>query len=294
MIRYTVLCDYMLSMHLDQRPAPIGSIVARGTQSRLGWACFGAALAVHAMLAGLLLQTHPAAEDAIPARPFEVTMDLAPAEPAPSPSPPAPAAAPSPMDLPPPPSAPEPEPAAPEPAAPPAPAPPPLPDPAPPRAVPQLPRPSPMRRAAPAAAKARAVPMPRHEQADPSASGAGALPGLPVPAASPAPTQAASPVPPATAEAVGAWRGALAAWLQEHRTYPDAARRDGIEGRAVVRFTIDAAGLVTGVVLVGSSGSPVLDEATLALLRGAHLPAPPAPGPDHLSITLPVRYSLGH
>ena len=136
--------------------------------------------------------------------------------------------------------------------------------------------------------------MPRHQQANPSSNGAGALPGLPMPAAAPAPTQAAGPVQPPTAEVFGAWRGALAAWLQEHRTYPDAARRDGTEGRVVVRFTIDGAGLVTGVALVGSSGSTVLDEAALALLRGAHVPALPAPGPDHLSITLPVRYSLGH
>ena len=84
----------------------------------------------------------------------------------------------------------------------------------------------------------------------------------------------------------------MLAWLRGHRTYPDAARRDGVEGRVVVRFTIDSAGLVTGVALVGSSGSAVLDEAAQALLRGAHLPAPPAPAPDHLSITLPVSYNL--
>ena len=57
-----------------------------------------------------------------------------------------------------------------------------------------------------------------------------------------------------------------------------------------MRFTIDSAGLVIAVVVVGSSGSAVLDEAAQALLRGAHLPAPPTL--DHLSITLPINYAL--
>jgi len=90
----------------------------------------------------------------------------------------------------------------------------------------------------------------------------------------------------------GAWRGALAAWLQEHKTYPEAARRDGVEGRVTLRFTMDRAGMVTDVALVRGSGSTVLDEAAIALLRGSRLPAPPAPAPDHISITLPIRYSL--
>ncbi len=90
----------------------------------------------------------------------------------------------------------------------------------------------------------------------------------------------------------GAWRSALAAWLQQHRTYPEAARRGGVEGRVVVHFTMDRQGTVTEVTLVRSSGSAVLDEAATGLLRGSHLPPPPAPAPDSISITLPIRYSL--
>lgn len=111
-----------------------------------------------------------------------------------------------------------------------------------------------------------------------------------MPASSPAATTADPPA--AAADRSGAWRGALAAWLQGHKTYPEAARRDDVEGRVIVRFTMDRGGTVMEVALVRSSGSTVLDDAAMALLRGARLPAPPAPAPDHVSITLPIRYSL--
>ncbi|MBV8916446.1 MAG: energy transducer TonB [Acetobacteraceae bacterium] len=106
--------------------------------------------------------------------------------------------------------------------------------------------------------------------------------------APPAASSAATPSP----DLSGAWRSALAAWLQEHKTYPDDARRDGEEGRVVVRFTLDRSGTVTDVMLVSSSGHPILDGAAITLLRRARLPPPPAPAPEHLSITLPIRYSL--
>ena len=121
------------------------------------------------------------------------------------------------------------------------------------------------------------------------------------PGSSPAPVrtpadavpQAGSPGAPrqAAAELGEVWRGALAAWLQAHRTYPDAARQDGVEGRVIVRFTMDRNGTVLEVALVRSSGSTVLDDAAVAMLRGAHLPPPPQAS-DRISITLPIRYSL--
>ena len=56
----------------------------------------------------------------------------------------------------------------------------------------------------------------------------------------------------------------------------------------MVHFQMDEAGDVRELALVQSSGSGVLDQAALAMLRGAHLPRPPA----GTSITLPIRYSL--
>ncbi len=99
-------------------------------------------------------------------------------------------------------------------------------------------------------------------------------------------------VPAATAETSAAWREALAAWLRDHRTYPDAARRDGIEGRVVVRFAIDRTGTVREALLERSSGSTLLDDAAIVMLRGAHLPAPPGAGEGLIALTLPIRYSL--
>ncbi len=110
-------------------------------------------------------------------------------------------------------------------------------------------------------------------------------------AALPPSSSAASP-PAAAAYSSGAWQGALAAWLQAHKRYPEQARRDGIEGRVVVRFAVDREGTVKQVNLVHSSGSSELDEAAMAMLRGSHLPPPPAPAPDTISITLPIHYSL--
>ena len=91
---------------------------------------------------------------------------------------------------------------------------------------------------------------------------------------------------------MGAWRGAIAAWLQAHKTYPDAARRDGSQGRVVVRFSLDRAGRATELVVVQGSGSAALDEAALSMLRHAQLPPPPPPAAETTTITLPIRYSL--
>ncbi len=302
MLYYTVLHDVILSMLSDQLAVPTAPIVARKTHLGPGWAALGFALGAHVVLLCLLLQRQPALPVALPVRPIEVTLDVT--------SPDAtvplaiPAAAPTPALSA---SDPEPKPALPQPAesVPDAAPPPPaaaVPDVAVRRAdspaTPQQPPAPPLTPPTPArhvlvksVARGAATPTVRARKAGPEpdaapspASGAPPAPSAPPAQAAPALQQAPSP------EAIGGWRSALSAWLQGHRSYPDAARRDGVEGRVVVRFTIDSAGLVIAVVVVGSSGSAVLDEAAQALLRGAHLPAPPTL--DHLSITLPINYAL--
>ncbi|HOF88585.1 MAG TPA: energy transducer TonB, partial [Armatimonadota bacterium] len=49
--------------------------------------------------------------------------------------------------------------------------------------------------------------------------------------------------------------------------YPSAARRDGVEGVAVVRVYLDAKGAVTDVAIVTSTGDPRLDDAALAEVK---------------------------
>jgi protein TonB len=85
----------------------------------------------------------------------------------------------------------------------------------------------------------------------------------------------------------------VSGWLAVHKTYPEQARRRGEEGRVGVRFTVDRAGRVVDTAIAAASGSALLDEAALALLRQATLPAFPANMPQvRVTITTTVRYSL--
>lgn len=64
--------------------------------------------------------------------------------------------------------------------------------------------------------------------------------------------------------------------IQEVLIYPASARKDGIEGQAYIKFTIDKYGNVLSVMLVCSSGSGLLDEAALNAIYHAspfpHIP----------------------
>lgn len=108
-----------------------------------------------------------------------------------------------------------------------------------------------------------------------------------MPAASPAAS------PPAPAAISPEWKTALALWLQAHKTYPDAARRRGEEGTALVRFTVDRAGHVLAVTLLQGTGAGDLDDAVRRMLRDASLPAfPPAMIQPQTTVTLRIRYAL--
>jgi protein TonB len=83
-------------------------------------------------------------------------------------------------------------------------------------------------------------------------------------------------------------------WLAQHRQYPRAARRAGIEGTVHVRFVIDPEGRIGDARVELSSGAGVLDRAALALLASAS----PVPGlgqfglSDSLELRLPIDYRL--
>ena len=217
----------------------------------------------HAVVVGALLV---AGVGAVPPRPltelpvelvFEAPAPVAESAPEPAPADPPPVVQPPPPEPAPPP--PEPTPPPPEPAPPPVPI--------------AKPRPAPVvRRPAPPSP-------PRPSPPEPA----------PVAAAPPPVT----PPPPSPALVSAAWRQALAAWLTSRKTYPDEARRSGTEGGVVLRFTADRSGRVRDVVLVRSSGSPVLDSAAQAMLRGAALPAFTQEMPaDSVTVTVQVHYGL--
>ncbi len=68
------------------------------------------------------------------------------------------------------------------------------------------------------------------------------------------------------------WNAALRKWVDEHSYYPTAAAEQDQQGYVRIRFTTDRAGNVTGLRLLGGSGSPFLDQAWLGLFQNAQLP----------------------
>lgn len=103
----------------------------------------------------------------------------------------------------------------------------------------------------------------------------------------------AEPAAPASAAISPSWRSGLAAWLQQHKTYPERARARGQEGTVVVRFSLARDGRVNDVSVLHGSGSELLDNAAATLLRDAHVPPFPAEMPQQqATITLGIRYEL--
>ncbi len=112
------------------------------------------------------------------------------------------------------------------------------------------------------------------------------MPSAPAPAPATSQTAAIS-APPA------AWLRAIAGWLAAHRSYPARARREGEQGTVVLRLVIARDGTVREASLLAGSGHPDLDRASLAAVRGAHLPAAPSPhAPAELTLRVPIRYAL--
>ena len=113
-----------------------------------------------------------------------------------------------------------------------------------------------------------------------------ALPPMPQPAAPP-PVAARSPTISA------GYRGALSAWLESHKQYPQSARERGEQGRVVLRFRVARSGRVLDHAVAGTSGYPDLDASVDAMMRGAAMPPFPADmtAPE-IEVTVTVRFAL--
>lgn len=79
------------------------------------------------------------------------------------------------------------------------------------------------------------------------------------------------------------------AHLARHKRYPAAARDGGVTGLAVVSFQVSQTGQASGIRLARSSGSSILDQAALSMVRRA-VPFPR--GSSSLSIRAGIRYNL--
>ncbi|MCA1300538.1 energy transducer TonB [Stappia indica] len=74
--------------------------------------------------------------------------------------------------------------------------------------------------------------------------------------------------------------------------YPRSARRKGLTGEVTVGFTVQSSGVATGVRVVRSSGSPILDRAALETVgRAAPFPRIPAnAGKTRWRFTIPLTF----
>jgi periplasmic protein TonB len=109
--------------------------------------------------------------------------------------------------------------------------------------------------------------------------------------------RAAAPAPGASSHnpyAVPNWKSRLVATLERSKRYPAEARVRGEQGVVQLAFSIDRHGGVHHARIVHSSGSSLLDEATLALVERAQ-PLPPPP-PElagaEIAIVVPIRYNI--
>ena len=90
-----------------------------------------------------------------------------------------------------------------------------------------------------------------------------------------------------------AFQRTLLSHFERYRRYPAQARRQRLQGRVQVHFTMLRDGSVVEVKLKTSSGEPLLDDEAIATVRRAE-PLPPIPValPDRLNILIPVDFRL--
>ncbi len=105
----------------------------------------------------------------------------------------------------------------------------------------------------------------------------------------PAPTRASGP-----ALDSNAYFAELLARLNRFKRYPAELRKEKIEGRVVMKFTIEADGRVIAASVQTSSGNRALDAAARQMVASASpLPAiPDALRKSRLTLSVPVEYSL--
>ncbi len=94
--------------------------------------------------------------------------------------------------------------------------------------------------------------------------------------------------------AISSYQAQVLAHLQRHRVYPNEAQSRGITGVARVRFSLASNGSVISASLAGSSGTGVLDQAALSMVRRAS-PFPAFPAGiqrAQLDFAAPIRFDI--
>lgn len=94
------------------------------------------------------------------------------------------------------------------------------------------------------------------------------------------------------ANALPNWKSELVARLERYKRYPSEAQERGEHGVAQLAFSVDRSGGVHHPHIARSSGSSLLDSATLAMVeRAAPMPPPPPElAGTQIAISVPIRY----
>jgi protein TonB len=123
-------------------------------------------------------------------------------------------------------------------------------------------------------------------------------------AAAPPPIEAAAVGPKAAAPLQGnsrkpnqaelSWQKALHLHISKHKRYPSQARDRRVQGVVTVSFSLDGTGRVTNARIIKGSGSPLLDDEALEILKRADpLPAPPEQASEAArSLSLPIQFNI--
>jgi periplasmic protein TonB len=119
-----------------------------------------------------------------------------------------------------------------------------------------------------------------------------AMPSIAMPP-TPAPPVAGAAVQPSAA-IVRRWESELVAHIERFKRYLTEARARGQQGLTRVAFTIDRDGRLRASRILQTSGSPELDQESLAMLtRAQPMPKPPSQvQTSELSFVVPVRFNI--
>lgn len=90
------------------------------------------------------------------------------------------------------------------------------------------------------------------------------------------------------------WQKALHLHISKHKRYPSQARDRRVEGVVTVSFSLDGTGHVTNVRVLKGSGSTLLDDEALEILKRADpLPAPPEQSLETArNLSLPIQFNI--
>lgn len=93
---------------------------------------------------------------------------------------------------------------------------------------------------------------------------------------------------------IEAWQRQIFAHIVRFKRYPEEGRAKRLAGETLVAFSLDRDGMVANLRVARSSGSVLLDQAALGVLkRATPLPRPPATlRGDALDFSLPMRFAL--